>query len=166
MARSNGYTYALPFEEPVLELERQISAMEQRADSAQYEDELRKLGESRDSMIAKLYRHLTPWDTVRVARHPDRPQTSDYISMLCRDFRELHGDRHYGDDPAIVTGFGRIGPYKVLIVGHRKGRTTQEKVACHFGCAHPEGYRKALLKMKLAEKFNLPIVTFIDTPGA
>ncbi|MHC5114547.1 MAG: acetyl-CoA carboxylase carboxyltransferase subunit alpha [Planctomycetota bacterium] len=166
MAKSNGYTYALPFEEPVLELERQISQLEARSDSAHYEEELQKLSESRDSMIAKLYNDLTPWDVVRVARHPDRPQTSDYISMLCRDFRELHGDRHFGDDAAIITGLGRIGPYKVVIIGHQKGKTTQEKIACHFGCAHPEGYRKALAKMKFAEKFNLPIVTLIDTPGA
>jgi acetyl-CoA carboxylase carboxyl transferase subunit alpha len=86
--------------------------------------------------------------------------------MLFRDFRELHGDRHFGDDPSIVTGLGRIGSHKVMVVGHQKGKSTQEKVACHFGCAHPEGYRKALLKMQLAEKYNLPIVTFIDTPGA
>ena len=86
--------------------------------------------------------------------------------MICRDFRELHGDRTFGDDRSIITGFGRIGSFKALIVGHQKGRTTQERIACHFGCAHPEGYRKALKKMKLAEKFGLPIVTFIDTPGA
>ena len=86
--------------------------------------------------------------------------------MMCRDFRELHGDRQFADDPSLITGFGRIGPHKVLIVGHQKGRTTQEKITCNFGCAHPEGYRKALHKMKLAEKFGLPIVTLIDTPGA
>ena len=90
----------------------------------------------------------------------------NYINMICRDFRELHGDRTFGDDRSIITGFGRIGSFKALIVGHQKGRTTQERIACHFGCAHPEGYRKALKKMKLAEKFGLPIVTFIDTPGA
>jgi acetyl-CoA carboxylase carboxyl transferase subunit alpha len=103
---------------------------------------------------------------VRVARHPQRPQTLDYLQMICRDWCELHGDRRHGDDPAIVTGFGRIGSVKCLIVGHQKGRDTKERLACHFGCAHPEGYRKALLKMKLAEKFRLPIVTFVDTPGA
>jgi acetyl-CoA carboxylase carboxyl transferase subunit alpha len=103
---------------------------------------------------------------VRVARVPKRPQTRDYIEMICKDFCELHGDRRFGDDPAMVVGFARIGPNKVLVVGHHKGRTTQEKIACHFGCAHPEGYRKALAKMKLAEKFGLPIVTLVDTPGA
>ena len=86
--------------------------------------------------------------------------------MMCRDFCELHGDRHFGDDPAIISGFGRIGPHKVMFIGHQKGRTTQERITCNFGCAHPEGYRKALQKMKLAEKFGLPIVTLIDTPGA
>jgi acetyl-CoA carboxylase carboxyl transferase subunit alpha len=165
MTRANGYS-ALPFEQPVVELDAQIESLERRDDAEQYEEELAKLRESRDSMIRKLYADLSPWDTVRVARHPNRPQTWDYIRMMCRDFRELHGDRHYGDDPAIITGFGRIGSHKVMLVGHQKGRTTPEKVACHWGCAHPEGYRKALLKMKLAAKFGLPIVTLIDTPGA
>lgn len=168
MAKANGYTgsYTLAFEQPAIELEKQIAALEERADADQYVDELAGLRTSRDSLLTKLYRDLQPWDTVRVARHPARPQTSDYIQLLCRDFRELHGDRHFGDDPAIITGLGRIGPHKCMIVGHQKGKSTQEKIACHFGCAHPEGYRKALLKMKLAEKYGLPIVTFIDTPGA
>ncbi len=168
MAKSNGYTgsYTLPFEQAAVELEKQIESLQAREDAAEYADEVSSLQSNRDSMLTKLYRNLSPWDTVRVARHPARPQTADYIQMMCRDFRELHGDRHFGDDPAIITGFGRIGSHKVLVVGHQKGKSTQEKIACHFGCAHPEGYRKALLKMKLAEKFNLPIVTFIDTPGA
>ncbi|MCH8006204.1 MAG: acetyl-CoA carboxylase carboxyltransferase subunit alpha [Planctomycetes bacterium] len=158
--------YSLPFEQPVIELERQIAALERRPDAEEFADDLKNLQASRDSLLQKIYRNLTAWDIVRVARHPQRPQTSDYIEMMCRDFCELHGDRHFGDDPAIIAGLGRIGPYKVLIVGHQKGRTTQEKIACHFGCAHPEGYRKALKKMKLAEKFGLPVVTLIDTPGA
>jgi acetyl-CoA carboxylase carboxyl transferase subunit alpha len=113
-----------------------------------------------------VYANLSPWDTVRVARHPARPQTRDYIQAICKEFTELHGDRRFGDDPAMVCGFARIGSIKCMIVGHQKGRTTQEKIACHFGCAHPEGYRKALAKMRTAEKFGLPIVTFVDTPGA
>jgi len=103
---------------------------------------------------------------VRIARHPLRPQTADYVQMICRDFCELHGDRTFGDDPAILTGFARIGSVKCMFIGHHKGKTVAEKVAAHFGCAHPEGYRKAMLKMKLAEKLGLPIVTLVDTPGA
>lgn len=167
MTQANTNTrMALPFEQPVTELERQIVSLEARDDSTSFADELTSLRENRDSMLKKLYDNLSPWDVVRVARHPNRPQTSDYIERICRDFRQLHGDRRFGDDPAIVTGFGRIGSHKAMVVGHQKGKTTQEKIACHFGCAHPEGYRKALHKMKLAEKFGLPIVTFIDTPGA
>ena len=159
-------TYTMPFEEPVVELDRQIDAIAAREDAEKMEEELTTLRSSRDSLLQKIYTQLSPWDTVRVARHPLRPQTADYINLICRDFRELHGDRHFGDDKSIITGLGRIGSIKVLVVGHQKGRTTQERIACHFGCAHPEGYRKALNKMRLAEKFGLPIVTFIDTPGA
>ncbi|MFM1935844.1 MAG: acetyl-CoA carboxylase carboxyl transferase subunit alpha [Planctomycetota bacterium] len=156
----------LDFEQPIAEIERQIAALEERADAESIRDEIATLHETRKSLLAKTYGGLTPWQTVRVARHPQRPQTLDYVQMLCRDWCELHGDRRHGDDPAIVTGFGRIGSIKCLVVGHQKGRDTKERLACHFGCAHPEGYRKALLKMKLAEKFRLPIVTFVDTPGA
>jgi acetyl-CoA carboxylase carboxyl transferase subunit alpha len=167
MDKSNGYSGDyLPFEEPVAELEKQIAALEKREDASAYAEELANLKSTRDGLLAKIYRDLDPWDVVKVARHKDRPQTWDYINLMCRDFRELHGDRHFGDDPAIVTGFGRVGPHKVMIIGHQKGRTTQQKIDCHWGCAHPEGYRKALLKMQLAAKFNLPIVTLIDTPGA
>lgn len=128
--------------------------------------QLSTLRTERDAKLGEVYANLSPWNTVRVARAPKRPQTRDYIGMICKDFTELHGDRRYGDDPAMVVGFARIGSVKCLIVGHHKGRTTAEKIACHFGCAHPEGYRKALAKMQLAEKFGLPIVTFVDTPGA
>ncbi len=178
--------YQMDFERPVIELEREIEQAAQTTaakpteipalggvddslDPAQQNttpEQLQALEDQRQALLAKLYKRLSPWNTVRVARHPDRPQTRDYIDMMCRDFCELHGDRRFGDDPALVTGFGRIGPFKCLIVGHQKGKTTQEKLACHFGCAHPEGYRKALAKMKLAEKYHLPIVTFVDTPGA
>jgi len=164
--KMSSFTYALPFEDAVSDLDRQIEALRSRTDAPEYGDELEQLCRTRDGMLVKIYENLHAWDVVRVARHPARPQTVDYIRMICRDFRELHGDRHFGDDPAIVTGFARIGPHKVMLVGHRKGQTTAEKIACHFGCAHPEGYRKAMLKMRLAEKFGLPIVTLIDTPGA
>jgi len=177
--------YQMDFERPVIELEQEIEQAQQSpqaseagvpalggvADTAQADAQatpvkLDALKEQRRVLLANLYKKLSPWDTVRVARHPNRPQTRDYIDMLCRDFCELHGDRRFGEDPAIVTGFGRIGSIKCLIVGHQKGKNTQEKLACHFGCAHPEGYRKALAKMKLAEKYHLPIVTLVDTPGA
>lgn len=163
---TSASTTVLPFEEPVRELERQIESLEARPDAEDMAAEITSLRANRDSLLQKIYDNLSAWDVVRIARHPGRPQTPDYIHMICRDFRELHGDRQYGDDRSILTGLGRIGPFKVLIVGHQKGRTTEERIACNFGCAHPEGYRKALKKMKLAEKYGLPIVTLIDTPGA
>jgi acetyl-CoA carboxylase carboxyl transferase subunit alpha len=163
-----GYSplYQLDFENPVLEIERQIDEIEERADAELYTDELAQLNETRTSLLTKAYANLTPWQTVRIARHPLRPQTIDYTSLICRDFCELHGDRCFGDDPAIISGFARIGSMKCMFIGHHKGKTVAEKVSAHFGCAHPEGYRKAMLKMKLAAKLGLPIVTLIDTPGA
>ncbi|MGA1781028.1 MAG: acetyl-CoA carboxylase carboxyltransferase subunit alpha, partial [Planctomycetota bacterium] len=110
--------------------------------------------------------HLTPWQRVQIARHPQRPLVSDYIKWIVSDFFELHGDQAYRDDPAIVSGLGRIGDRRVMIIGNRKGKTTPEKIDCNFGCAHPEGYRKAMRKMRFAEKFGIPIVSFINTPGA
>jgi acetyl-CoA carboxylase carboxyl transferase subunit alpha len=160
--------YQLEFEKPILALDRRITeaeSIEQLGLAGQGED-VASLRQERGRLLRELYTDLSPWNTVRVARHPNRPQTRDYIRLLARDFVELHGDRRFGDDPAIVTGFARIGEFKVMIVGHQKGKSTQEKLDCHFGCAHPEGYRKALAKMKLAEKFGVPIVTFVDTPGA
>ncbi|MEM8757460.1 MAG: acetyl-CoA carboxylase carboxyltransferase subunit alpha [Planctomycetota bacterium] len=172
-----GTFYTLEFEKPLAELDRQIrearaplpgapAGVEGVERSPEEDAAVATLERERDEMLESLYTELSPWDTVRVSRHPDRPQSQDYIGMFVRDFTELHGDRRFGDDPAIVTGFGRIGSHKCLVVGHRKGRTTHERIACHFGCAHPEGYRKALLKMRLAEKFGTPIVTLVDTPGA
>ncbi|MBS0196101.1 MAG: acetyl-CoA carboxylase carboxyltransferase subunit alpha [Planctomycetes bacterium] len=173
--------YQLDFEKPLQELERDIEAREEELRVsvggtggdpasnpavAKLAAELDGLRARHAAELTKLYGKLTPWDTVRVARHPLRPQTRDYITMMCRDFTELHGDRRYGDDPAIVTGFARIGKHKVMLIGHQKGKETSEKIACHFGCAHPEGYRKALAKMKLAAKYGVPVVTLVDTPGA
>ena len=177
--------YQLEFEREVREIEQRIAELDagqtepvpalggvdaaEAAGAAPPPPDNRELAElirRRDRVLAKIYSDLNAWDTVRVARHPDRPQGRDYIDRICRDFSELHGDRRFGDDPAIVTGFGRIGSHKCLVVAHHKGRDTQEKLKCHFGCAHPEGYRKALAKMKLAEKFSLPVVTLVDTPGA
>ena len=156
----------LPFETPIVEIDKQIQTLKDQGEGDTYAKELTELQTTRDSLLEKLYSNLTAWQTVQVARHPNRPQTADYISMICRDFRELHGDRHFGDDPAIITGFARIGSYKVMVIGHQKGKNTEERIACQFGCAHPEGYRKALAKMKLAEKYGLPVVALIDTPGA
>jgi acetyl-CoA carboxylase carboxyl transferase subunit alpha len=154
---------------PSLDAEDVESEFPLPADPAAIQQEIDALHRQRESKLTEVYTRLSPWDTVRVARHPNRPQTRDYIDMIFKDFTELHGDRRFGDDPAMVVGFARLGgsgSTKCLIVGHQKGRSTQEKIACHFGCAHPEGYRKALAKMKLAEKFGVPIITFVDTPGA
>lgn len=165
--------YKLEFEKPIIEIEEQIHSLEEAAPADPAEkgagkvaNQVAALQSKRDAMLRQLYTKLSPWDTVRVARHPRRPQTRDYIDLIFKDFCELHGDRRYGEDPAIVAGFARLGSMKCMVIGHHKGRTTKERLACHFGCAHPEGYRKALTKMRLAEKFGLPIVTLIDTPGA
>ncbi len=158
----------LDFEKPLAELENQITELQtlQQTKGIDYTPEIAQLRTNLTKLTAKIYSHLSAWETVQVARHPRRPLFWDYIEMMVNDFFELHGDRRFGDDRAIITGFGRLGREKVLIVGQNKGRTTKERVACNFGCAHPEGYRKALLKMKLAEKFGVPIVCLIDTPGA
>ena len=159
---------ALEFEKPILKLERQINELVavQEQKGVDYAAEITDLRKNMNALLRKTYANLTPWETVQVARHPARPQTRDYIELFVKDFDELHGDRRYADDKTIVSGVGRIGGHKVMLVGHHKGRDTKEKILCNFGCAHPEGYRKALAKMQFAEKYNLPIVTFIDTPGA
>jgi len=166
----NGYagTFELEFERPLLRLERQISQLETNVDdgAADIAAEVRHLRQNHTAMLRKIYDKLTAWQTVQVARHPGRPQPADFIREFVKDFCELHGDRHYGDDRAMISGFGRIGPHKCMIVANQKGRDTRQRIECNFGMAHPEGYRKALLKMKLAEKFGLPVVTLVDTPGA
>jgi len=158
----------LEFEKPFARLEDQIRDLEeqQRTRGVDLSAEIRDIRRNLVAMIRKKYASLIPWEVVQVARHPDRPQTTDYVDAFVKDFKELHGDRFFRDDKAILCGLGRIGGEKVLVVGHRKGRDTREKVACFFGCAHPEGYRKALRCMRMAEKFNLPVVSFIDTQGA
>ena len=158
----------LDFEKPLAQLEKQIADLESHAGEQGVDigPELKKLRQNHSSMLKKIYAQLTAWNTVRVARHRLRPQGVDYIRAIVKDFVELHGDRHFGDDLAITTGFGRIGSHKCLVVSHNKGKDTKERIACNFGMAHPEGYRKAMLKMKLAEKFGLPIVTLVDTAGA
>lgn len=160
--------HVLEFEKPIAKLEAQIAELEalQVTKQIDYTKELRQLRTNYTSMLRKTYENLSAWETVQVARHPQRPLFRDYVDMICREFRELHGDRHYGDDPAIKCGLARLGGHKVMLIGTHKGRDTKEKVQCYFGLAHPEGYRKALRCMKLAEKFGLPVVTLIDTPGA
>ncbi len=159
---------ALAFERPLLELEQKIRELRSLASGTHLElaGEIKSLEERLQRQTAEVYSQLSPWERVNVARHADRPLTSDYIQMMLDDFVELHGDRVFGDDRAIVTGLATMGESRFLLVGHRKGKTVKDRLACNFGCAHPEGYRKALQKMRLAEKMKLPIVTFINTPGA
>src|SRR5690242_1311002 len=157
-------TYTLDFERPLLEIEKQIEELkrnggEQGADTGPLE---RQLAELR----AEIYRNLTPMQRVQVARHPRRPYTLDYLRTIFSDFVELHGDRLFRDDPAIVGGWARLDGATVMVIGHQKGRDTKENLKRNFGMAHPDGYRKALRLMKLAEKFGAPVVTLVDTPGA
>ena len=158
----------LDFEQPIYELEAKIEELETFAETTDM-DLSGQIGQMRlrsDELKREIFAELSAWERVRVARHPNRPVFQDYFSALFEDDLELHGDGLSGDDGAIYTGFGTIGGHRALVVGHRKGKTTRERIACNFGSAHPEGYRKALRKMQLAVKFGLPIVTFIDTPGA
>jgi len=158
----------LGFEQKVADLDRQMDEL-RRLSSVKgigYAAEIRRLQKEQVTELKRVYSSLSAWQTVQVARHPRRPLLPDYLDLMVKDFRELHGDRCFGDDKAIVTGFGQIGREKVLIVGQNKGRTTKQKIACNFGCPNPEGYRKALAKMKFAEKYAIPVVTLIDTPGA
>jgi acetyl-CoA carboxylase carboxyl transferase subunit alpha len=160
--------HVLAFEKPLCRLEEQILELEsmQSQKAVDYSKELRQLRTNYSSLLRKTYDNLTAWETVQVARHPQRPIFRDYVDMICREFREIHGDRNFGDDPAIVTGLARLGGHKVMLIGHHKGRDTKEKIKCSWGMGHPEGYRKALRCMKLAEKYELPVVTLIDTLGA
>ena len=158
----------LDFEKPILELERKIEEL-RKFSSTQKLDinaEIKKLEEKLEWVKKGVFLNLTPWQRVQIARHPKRPYTLDYISLIMSDFVELHGDRRFSDDKAIICGFARIDQSKVLVVGHQKGRDTKENLMRNFGSAHPEGYRKALRLMELAARFNCPIVSFIDTPGA
>ncbi len=159
--------FQLPFERPIFELEDQLSKLESQANpSTALLDSIRNMRVEIARLKREIFDRIDAWDTVKVARHPERPQTKDYIELLCEEFVELHGDRAFGDDRALLTGFAQLGDQKVLLVGQQKGRTLKERNECFYGCAHPEGYRKALLKMEMAAKYNLPIVCLIDTPGA
>ena len=157
----------LDFEQPIADIESKILELENSdLDQDQINKEVIDLNESAVKLTEKIYSNLSPWQNVQVARHPERPHFVDYIERITDEFDELHGDRHFSDDRAILGGIGKIGEHKVVIVGHEKGRSTEEKIKHNFGMSQPEGYRKACRLMKLAERFSLPIVTLIDTPGA
>jgi acetyl-CoA carboxylase carboxyl transferase subunit alpha len=158
----------LDFEKPLIELENRIAETRRLAEQSGIDisDTLRQLEERLEKLRQDIYKNLTPWQRVQLARHPARPYTLDYIQAICEDFIELHGDRKAGDDKAMVGGIGLIGPHKVVWIGQQKGRDTKSRQYRNFGMANPEGYRKALRLMKLAEKLRKPVITFIDTPGA
>jgi len=158
----------LDFEQPIAELEAKIEELRFVGDDSDVNinEEVARLKEKSESLTKSIFAKLTPWQIARVARHESRPYTSDYLSMIAPDFQELHGDRMYADDPAIIGGTGRIDGRPVMIIGHQKGRDTKERVRRNYGMPKPEGYRKAQRLMRMAAKFKLPVVTFIDTPGA
>ncbi len=163
-----GTLFQAEFEKPILELERQISRLRRLAEDRKL-DVQEEIGPLEDKLVAlrrDIYARLSPIQTVQVARHPDRPYTNDYIRMLFTDFVELKGDRLYRDDPAIVGGWARFHGRPVVVIGHQKGRDAKENLLRTFGCAHPEGYRKALRLMHMAERFKAPVITLVDTMGA
>jgi acetyl-CoA carboxylase carboxyl transferase subunit alpha len=157
----------LPFEKEIYEMEDLLSKLEASANGQPgANDEVRRMRRALLNLKREKYTNLTAWETVQVSRHPERPQTLDYIDLIFDDFVELHGDRAIGDDRALRTGFACLGEFRVMLVGHQKGHTMKERMECFYGCAHPEGYRKALAKMRLAAKYRMPIISLIDTPGA
>ena len=156
----------LDFEKPIFELEEKLEEMKESSASLDIGKYILRLEIKVAQLKEELYKGLTRWQRVQLARHPDRPFTLDYINLMTENFIELHGDRHFADDKAIVGGFAKLGDYKVMLIGQQKGRDTKSNVYRNFGMAHPEGYRKALRLMKLAEKFNKPVITMLDTPGA
>ncbi|MFH1213522.1 MAG: acetyl-CoA carboxylase carboxyltransferase subunit alpha [Candidatus Neomarinimicrobiota bacterium] len=158
----------LDFEKPIIDLEKKIEELRDQSTSSGVDlaPEIQKLRIKLNRLIQKTYSGLTRWQRVQLARHPDRPYSLDYIKRICSDFVEIHGDRCFADDKAVVVGMASIDRYKVILIGQQKGRTTKDNVYRNFGMLHPEGYRKALRAMKLAEKFNRPVITLIDTQGA
>ena len=158
----------LDYEQPIAELEAKIDELRYMSNDSDINitEEIQKLQDKSKDLTRSIFSSLTPWQITQMARHPQRPYTLDYIHRIITDFEELKGDRAYADDAALVTGIGRLNDRPVVVIGHQKGRDTKEKVARNFGMPRPEGYRKALRVMKMAERFGLPVVTFIDTPGA
>jgi acetyl-CoA carboxylase carboxyl transferase subunit alpha len=160
----NGYRYE--FEKPIAELEHRLQEAQRSADRHRHPDTLKSLEVQLEQLKRKVYGALTPWQRVQLARHPQRPYTLDYVSLLLSEFFQLHGDRCFRDDRALVGGIGKLEGRACVVLGHQKGRDTKENLMRNFGSAHPEGYRKALRLMRLGEKFRLPVLIFIDTPGA
>ncbi|MFA4990026.1 MAG: acetyl-CoA carboxylase carboxyltransferase subunit alpha [Candidatus Omnitrophota bacterium] len=158
----------LDFEKPIFELEKKIQELKHFISDKRIDlsSEVRRLEDKLEHLKKDTYTHLSAWQRVQLARHPQRPYSLDYISLIMSDFIELHGDRLFSNDKAIVCGLAKLDKQKIAVIGHQKGRDTKENLKRNFGCAHPEGYRKALRVMRLAEEFNLPVVIFIDTPGA
>ena len=158
----------LEFEKPILELEKKIAELKKftQKENIDLTGEICKLTERLTHLRKETFENLTAWQKVQLARHPDRPYTMDYIEMIMEDYVPIHGDRHFGDDKALITGLARMDGQKLMVIGHQKGRDINENLERNFGCAHPEGYRKAMRMMSMAEKYRIPIVTFIDTPGA
>ena len=156
----------LNFEQPIADLEEKIAQIDAGEATVESAEELRSLNKQMTELTREIYGKLTPWETVQVARHKDRPHTTDYLSLVFDEFVELHGDKLFGDDRAMRVGFATLDQTKVMVLGHQKGRTFKDRTENFFGCAHPEGYRKAMGKMRMAEKYNLPVVCLIDTPGA
>lgn len=159
--------HQLPFEKPLYELEERLLKLEAQPDPTPAEKEsMRRMRVELTQMTRERYQNLDAWQIVQLSRHPERPQTPDYLELVFDEFVELHGDRAFGDDRAILTGFAKLAGRKVMVVGHQKGRNLKERNECSYGCAHPEGYRKAMQKMEMASRYGLPIICLIDTPGA
>jgi acetyl-CoA carboxylase carboxyl transferase subunit alpha len=161
-------TTFLDFEQPIAELENKIEELRfvQDESAVDISDEIHRLAQKSQQLTKELYSRLTPWQVSQIARHPQRPYTLDYISQIFTDFHELHGDRTFGDDLSIIGGLARFNGASCMVIGHQKGRDTKERAMRNFGMSRPEGYRKAMRLMRLAEKFDIPVFTFVDTPGA
>jgi acetyl-CoA carboxylase carboxyl transferase subunit alpha len=158
----------LAFEKPIKEIESKIKELKDLSKSAKvnFRSEVRQLEKRFQEQLEVIYRHISPWEILQIARHPERPVLQDYLTMIFSDFMELHGDRYFSDDQALIGGFAMLDNEKVMVIGHNKGKNLAENIERNFGSAKPDGYRKALRLMKLAEKFNIPVISFIDTAGA
>ena len=161
-------TTFLDFEQPISELEAKVEELRYVQDDSAVDisEEIQRLQKKSQALTKEIYAKLTPWQVAQVARHPQRPYTLDYVGLIFTDFEELHGDRSFADDLSIVGGLARFNGQSVMVIGHQKGRDTKEKILRNFGMPRPEGYRKAMRLMRLAEKFGIPVITFVDTPGA